>query len=219
MNWAGLRGNLPLVDHRELRAIPDVAETYRPDANDAPELFEHFNVAPQAITPQNAFLVQDMMRDVVRRGTGVRARRELGRSDLSGKTGTSNDRRDAWFGGFNADIAAVVWVGYDDDLPLGPREEGSRTALPIWIEFARIALKDVPEHQMPMPEGIVSVRIDRDTGCPARSGQANVTFEVFREGHVPDCQPLETIADPFNNAAGLDPDPEDETDEGAEPLF
>ena len=145
-----------------------------------------------------------MMRDVIQRGTGVRARRELGRSDLSGKTGTSNDRRDAWFGGFNADLAAVVWVGYDDSQPLGPREEGSRTALPIWIEFARIALKDAPEHQMSMPEGIVSVRINRKTGCPARAGQSNVVFEVFREDHVPDCEQFEEITDPFNNAAGID---------------
>ena len=213
----------PLAQEVRLEQMADVVETYRPDANDAPELFEHFNVAPQAITPQNAFLIQDMMRDVVRRGTGVRARRELGRSDLSGKTGTSNDRRDAWFGGFNADIAAVVWVGYDDDLPLGPREEGSRTALPIWIEFARAALRNVPEHQMPMPEGIVSVRIDRDTGCPARAGQANVMFEVFREGHVPDCERQHEITDPFNNAVGIDPvldeNAEEEADEGAEPLF
>ena len=213
----------PLAREVRLEQMADVVETYRPDANDAPELFEHFNVAPQAITPQNAFLIQDMMRDVVRRGTGVRARRELGRSDLSGKTGTSNDRRDAWFGGFNADIAAVVWVGYDDDLPLGPREEGSRTALPIWIEFARAALRNVPEHQMPMPEGIVSVRIDRDTGCPARAGQANVMFEVFREGHVPDCEGHHEITDPFNNAAGIDPvldeNAEEEADEDAEPLF
>ena len=111
------------------------------------------------------------MRDVIRRGTGRRAL-ALGRSDLSGKTGTSNDRRDAWFGGFNGDIASVVWVGYDDDLPLGPGEEGSRTALPIWIEFMRIALRGVPENQMPMPDGIVSVLIDRETGCPARAGQA-----------------------------------------------
>jgi len=95
-----------------LEQMADVVTTYRPNATAAPELFERLNIAPQAITPQNAFLVQDMMRDVVRRGTGVRARRELGRSDLSGKTGTSNDRRDAWFGGFNADLAAVVWVGY-----------------------------------------------------------------------------------------------------------
>ena len=199
-----------------LEQMADVVLSYRPNATDAPELYEGINLAPQAITPQNAFLIQDMMRDVVKRGTGVRARRELGRSDLSGKTGTSNDRRDAWFGGFNADIAAVVWVGYDDDLPLGPREEGSRTALPIWIEFARIALKDAPEHQMPMPEGIISVKIDRATGCPARSGQANVTFEVFRIGNVPDCERLEEITDPFNNAAGIDPDPEDVEEQGEE---
>jgi penicillin-binding protein 1A len=110
-------------------------------------------------------------------------------------------------------------VGYDDDLPLGPREEGSRTALPIWIEFVRIALRNVPEHQMPMPEGIVSVRIDRDTGCPARVGQANVMFEVFREDNVPDCEHLEEMSDPFNDAAGLDPDPEEESDEDSESLF
>jgi len=187
-----------------LEEIAGVIDSYRPTASDAPELFEHINAAPQVITPQNAYLVQDMMRDVIQRGTGVRARRELGRSDLSGKTGTSNDRRDAWFGGFNADLAAVVWVGYDDSQPLGPREEGSRTALPIWIEFARIALKDAPEHQMSMPEGIVSVRINRKTGCPARAGQSNVVFEVFREDHVPDCEQFEEITDPFNNAAGID---------------
>lgn len=206
-----------------LEQMADVVTTYRPNATDAPELFEGMNIAPQAITPQNAFLVQDMMRDVIRRGTGVRARRELGRSDLSGKTGTSNDRRDAWFGGFNADLAAVVWVGYDDSSSLGPREEGSRTALPIWIEFARIAFRGVPEHQMPMPEGIVTVKIDEETGCPARAGQANAIFEVFREGHVPDCEHFEDVTDPFNNAAGIDPEPEEveveDPDEASEPLF
>jgi len=203
-----------------LEQMADVVLSYQPDATDAPELFEGMNLAPQVITPQNAFLIQDMMRDVVRRGTGVRARRELGRSDLSGKTGTSNDRRDAWFGGFNADFAAVVWVGYDDDLPLGPREEGSRTALPIWIEFVRIALANMPEHQMAEPEGIVTVRIDRATGCPARFGQADTTFEVFRVGNVPDCEQLEEITDPFNDAAGIDPEPEEEDqDEEADSLF
>jgi len=202
-----------------LEQMADVVESYQQDATEAPELFEGMNLAPQAITPQNAFLVQDMMRDVVRRGTGVRARRALGRSDLSGKTGTSNDRRDAWFGGFNADIAAVVWVGYDDDLPLGPREEGSRTALPIWIEFVRIALENMPEHQMPKPDGIVSVRIDKATGCPARFGQADTTFEVFRVGNIPDCERLEEITDPFNNAAGIDPESEDNLDEETDSIF
>ena len=203
-----------------LEQMADVAMDYQPDASTAPELFAGVNVAPQAITKQNAFLVQDMMRDVIRRGTGRRAL-VLGRKDLSGKTGTSNDRRDAWFGGFNRDLAAIVWIGYDDDQPLGPGEEGSRTALPVWIDFARIALKGAPEHTMPMPEGIVSVLIDRDTGCPARAGQPNVIFEVFEEGRVPECEALDAVTDPFNNASGVDasPDEEDGEKDEDEPLF
>jgi penicillin-binding protein 1A len=191
----------------------------RPDASTAPELFDRINAAPRAITEQNAFLMQDMMRDVIRRGTGRRAM-AIGRRDLSGKTGTSNDFRDAWFAGFNSDLATVVWVGYDDDLPLGPGEEGSRTALPIWVEFMRAALDGAPEHQMAQPEGIVSVRIDRDTGCPARAGQANATFEFFREGHLPTCEAAEALQDIFNDTSGTDPLGEgDEDEDEAEPLF
>ncbi len=207
------------TEQMTLDEMADVALEYRPDATVAPELFENVNVAPQAISPQNAYIVQDMMRDVIRRGTGVRAN-ALGRRDLSGKTGTSNDRRDAWFGGFNGDLAAVVWVGYDDDLPLGPGEEGSRTALPIWVEFARIAFRGVPENQMRMPEGIVSQRIDRETGCPARAGQVNTTWEIFREGHVPECESVEDLPDIFNDASGIDAPPEEEEEEQeAESIF
>ena len=141
------------------------------------------------------------MRDVIRRGTGVRAR-VLGRTDLSGKTGTSNDRRDAWFAGFNADMVGVVWVGYDDDSALGPREEGSRTALPIWIEFVRIALKGVPNHRMDMPEGIVTVRISKTTGCPASAAHPpeDVMFEHFREDFVPVCEIDDVVPDIFNTS-------------------
>jgi len=208
------------VDEMTLEEMAEISTVYRPDATVSPELFADVKLAPEAISPQNAFLVQDMMRDVVRRGTGRRAM-ALGRTDLSGKTGTSNDRRDAWFGGFNGDLAAVVWVGYDDDLPLGPGEEGSRTALPIWVEFARIALKGVPEKEMPMPEGIVSVLIDRETGCPARANQRNVVFEVFREGHVPECDVIDEIPDIFNDASGVDPEPaeEAEAEDEEESLF
>jgi penicillin-binding protein 1A len=207
-----------LVAELTLDEMAEIATVYRPDATAAPELFEDVVLAPQAVSPQNIFLVQDMMRDVVRAGTGRRAM-ALGRNDLSGKTGTSNDRRDAWFGGFNADIAAIVWVGYDDDLPLGPGEEGSRTALPIWVEFARIALNGVPNNQMPMPDGIVTVRIDRETGCPARAGQANAIFEVFREGHVPVCEAIDDTPSIFNDASGIDPDPEEELGEDDESIF
>ena len=194
---------LELYEEMTLEEMADVALSYQPDAATAPNLFENVNAAPHTVSAQNTFLIQDMMRDVIRRGTGRRAR-ALGRTDLSGKTGTSNDRRDAWFGGFNGDLASVVWVGYDDDLPLGPGEEGSRTALPIWIEFVRIALQGVPNHQMPMPDGIVNRRIDRVDGCPARAGQANTMFEIFREGHVPECQSALDEPDIFNDTMGID---------------
>ena len=184
-----------------LEAMLDDTLSYRPDAATDPELFNSVNLAPRAISAQNAFLVSDMMRDVIRRGTGRRAL-ALGRRDLSGKTGTSNDQRDAWFGGFNADLASVVWVGYDDDTPLGPREEGSRTALPVWIDFSRFAFEGVPEHTLPMPDGIVSVRIDRETGCPARAGQTNAVFEVFEEGRIPECEVADAVPDVFNDASG-----------------
>ncbi len=204
-----------------LDQMAEIALDYKPDASLEPEMYADIKAAEQVISKQNAFLISDIMRDVVRRGTGVKAR-VLGRSDLSGKTGTSNDRRDAWFGGFNADLVAVVWVGFDDDLPLGPREEGSRTALPVWIDFARIALQGVPEHQLPMPEGIVSVLIDRETGCPARAGRSNVTFELFREGHVPECEVVDELPDVFNDLSGMDEISETENGQEEtteEPLF
>jgi len=201
-----------------LEIMFDNALEYRADAGTDPELFAQVNAAPRVISPQNAFLMQDMMRDVIRRGTGRRAL-VLGRKDLSGKTGTSNDFRDAWFAGFNSDLATVAWVGYDDDLPLGPGEEGSRTALPLWIEFMRIALRGVPEHQMPMPDGIVTVRIDSTTGCPARAGQSNAIFEMFRDGHVPTCDATEDLPDIFNNASGTDAAPDTDDAEATESLF
>ncbi len=182
-----------------LEQMAEVGVSYQPDAKAMPQLYADVNLAPRIISEQNAFLIQDMMRDVIRRGTGRRALK-LGRGDLSGKTGTSNDRRDAWFAGFNSDLSVVVWVGYDDDLPLGPGEEGSRTALPIWIDFARTAFKGLPENKMPMPEGIVTVRISRSTGCPADSTTdfSDVMFEVFREGRTPECESGDGLPDIFN---------------------
>jgi penicillin-binding protein 1A len=205
-------------DTGSLEFLFDNALEIRADEGTDPELFAQVNAAPPVISAQNAFLMQDMMRDVIRRGTGRRAL-ALGRKDLSGKTGTSNDFRDAWFAGFNSDLATVAWVGYDDDLPLGPGEEGSRTALPLWIDFMRIALRGVPENQMPMPVGIVSVRIDSTSGCPARAGQRNAIFEMFREGHVPTCTDAADLPDIFNDASGTDAVPTDEEPESDESLF
>ena len=105
----------------------------------------------------------DMMADVIKRGTGVRAR-SLGRSDIAGKTGTTNEAKDTWFNGFTPNLVATVWVGYDQERPLGEREEGARTALPIWIQFMREALKGVPDKRRPMPEGLVQLRVSSRTG-------------------------------------------------------
>lgn len=189
-----------------LEQMAEVGDTYQPDATVIPELFENVPLAPRIISEQNAYLIQDMMRDVILRGTGVRARRELGRSDLSGKTGTSNDRRDAWFAGFNNTMSSVAWVGYDNYDSLGPGEEGSRTALPIWIEFARRALSKVPEQRMAVPEGIVTVRISKTTGCPADSATigSDVMFESFRVGHVPECELADASPEIFNMDDDLD---------------
>src|SRR5205814_2350789 len=91
-------------------------------------------VAPRVISAQNAYLMSDMMADVIKRGTGRRAL-ALGRGDIAGKTGTTNEAKDTWFNGFTRNLVATVWVGFDQERPLGESEEGARTALPIWIQF------------------------------------------------------------------------------------
>ena len=94
--------------------------------------------------------------------------------------------------------AGLVLAACHHDVPLGPGEEGSRTALPVWVQFMQRALDGVPENQMPMPPGILRQRIDRETGCPARAGQRNTTFELFREGNVPVCEQLDEVPDILN---------------------
>ncbi len=140
--------------------------------------------APRAINAQNAYLMNDMMQDVVRRGTGARAYRELGRTDLRGKTGTTNNQRDAWFAGFNGDVVAATWVGFDEDNSLGNLEQGARTALPMWISFMREALDGMPSHAMERPPGIVDVRINPENGL-ATSTRGRSIFEKFRMEHIP----------------------------------
>jgi penicillin-binding protein 1A len=125
-----------------------------------------------------------ILRDIVRRGTGRRAK-VLKRNDLAGKTGTTNDQRDAWFSGFNADIATTAWVGFDDSHPLGDRETGARAALPMWINYMREALKGLPEKPLIQPEGIVTVRIDPESGLLAGADFPKAMFESFRKQYVP----------------------------------
>jgi len=143
--------------------------------------------APQAITPANAFVMTDIMLDVIQRGTAQRAK-ALGRSDLAGKTGTTSDRRDAWFVGFNGDVAAAAWIGFDQERTLGDNEEGGRTALPMWVSFMEEALRDRPENRLPEPPGVVRMWVNRSTGQPTTVGAGGALFEAFLEGHVPDAR-------------------------------
>jgi penicillin-binding protein 1A len=141
-------------------------------------------IAERVISPQNAYLMTDMMADVIKRGTGVRAR-SLGRSDIAGKTGTTNEAKDTWFNGFTPDLVATVWVGYDQERPLGGGEEGSRTALPIWIHFMREALKGVPDKRRPMPEGLVQLRVSSRTGTLVGAENPDGIMETFMADHLP----------------------------------
>jgi penicillin-binding protein 1A len=141
-------------------------------------------VAPRVISAQNAYLMADMMSDVIKRGTGRRAL-ALGRADIAGKTGTTNEARDTWFNGFTRNLVATVWVGFDQERPLGEAEEGARTALPIWIQFMREALKGVPEQTRPMPDGLVTLRISPQTGTLVSAENPDGIPEIFMANHLP----------------------------------
>jgi penicillin-binding protein 1A len=169
------------------RSIEDVIEgglNWRPTAAETPHFHRFPEVAPRVISAENAFLVYDMMRDVIQRGTGRRAR-DLGRTDIAGKTGTSNERRDAWFSGLNRRLVATAWVGFDEDRSLGGREEGGQTALPMWKYFMASALKGVPAAPVPQPPGLITARISPHDGRLAAAGDREAIFEYFRPGDLP----------------------------------
>lgn len=143
-----------------------------------------FYPAKQVISPQNAYVINSMLRDVVKYGTGRQAL-SLNRSDLAGKTGTTNDQLDAWFSGYTPDLVAISWVGFDNPATLGRYETGGRAALPMWIDFMRVALKDVPQHPFEPPVDMVTVRIDPKTGLLARPSDQNTIYETFPKDNVP----------------------------------
>lgn len=174
---------IPFYESAE--AMMTQALEWRPDYTEAPSFWSERNQADRIVSAQNAYIVYDMMRDVIRRGTGQRAK-ALGREDIGGKTGTSNDRRDAWFGGFNSQLVGVAWVGFDDDArTLGEGEEGGRTALPMWINLMDVALKGTAEAPLVQPPGIVSMRVSRNTGQLAGAGSPDAMFEIFIAGSEP----------------------------------
>jgi penicillin-binding protein 1A len=136
-------------------------------------------LAPQVIEVRNDYLITSLMKDVILRGTGSAAR-ALDRADLAGKTGSTNDHRDAWFVGFNGDLSTAVWVGFDDYSSLGHGEFGAKAALPIWMDFMGSALKDQPLSTLPMPPGISTVTINRQNGLPTSADDPNGMSEIFK---------------------------------------
>ncbi|KRE89842.1 penicillin-binding protein [Frateuria sp. Soil773] len=126
-------------------------------------------LAPQVIDVRNDYLITSLMKDVILRGTGFAAK-SLGRDDLAGKTGSTNDHRDAWFVGFNGDLSTAAWVGFDDFSSLGRGEFGAKAALPIWMDYMGKVLKDAPSSTLSMPPGISTVLINRQSGLPTSAG-------------------------------------------------
>jgi len=151
--------------------------------------------ALRVLSPQNAWIMNSLMRDVIKRGTGRRALR-LKRRDLAGKTGTTNDQQDAWFSGFNPKLVTITWVGFDQLGPLGRRETGAGAALPMWIDFMRVALDGVPQEILAQPDGLVTVRIDSESGMLASASQPGAVFETFRSQNVPRQSLVETSTSP-----------------------
>tara|TARA_B100000676_G_scaffold178831_1_gene175641 strand:- start:5297 stop:7744 length:2448 start_codon:yes stop_codon:yes gene_type:complete len=142
------------------------------------------SIAKRVITGENSWLISSMLRDVIKLGTGRRAK-VIGKKDLSGKTGTTNEQRDAWFSGYSSQVATTVWVGFDKVAPLGRRETGAKAALPIWVSFMTGALANLEDNVPERPNGLVVVRIDRKSGKLSSVGNPSSVFEVFREPNVP----------------------------------
>jgi len=156
----------------------------------------------RVLSPSTAYVVTSMMQTVVQRGTGRKAA-ELGRP-VAGKTGTTNDTHDAWFIGFTPDLLAGVWVGFDSERSLGPKQTGGRAAAPIWTDFMKHALEGRPVVDFPVPEDVVFAQVDRATGLRAVPG-SDTELEVFRRG-----------SEPQKYAAAPEPQ-EVDADVGAEP--
>ena len=140
--------------------------------------------ATQTIDPRNIYQMVSMMKDVVKYGTAKKAK-VLKRSDIAGKTGTTNDQKDAWFSGFNRDVVTISFLGFDDHSSLGKKEFGSTAALPMWIDYMKIALRGTPKSNMDEPEGLVSAKIDSKNGLLASPDSKNSIIEVFRKENVP----------------------------------
>ncbi|HYN54759.1 MAG TPA: PBP1A family penicillin-binding protein, partial [Methylotenera sp.] len=142
------------------------------------------NGAPHVIDARNAFIMTSMMQSVIRNGTAAKAM-QLGRTDLAGKTGTTNDHFDAWFAGYNTKQVAITWIGFDKPKSLGRSETGGTAALPIWIKYMATALRGVPNETIAMPDGISVIKIDPTTGTRADDDESGIVEYFYHENPPP----------------------------------
>ncbi|MCW2294655.1 penicillin-binding protein 1A [Pseudomonas sp. BIGb0408] len=161
--------------------------------------------AERILDERTAYIMTSMLQDVIKRGTGRRAM-ALGRTDLAGKTGTTNESKDSWFSGYNADYVTTVWAGFDQPESLGRNEYGGTVALPIWMSYMGAALKDKPNHSPAEPDGILTLRVDPHSGRAAAPGTPDAYFELFKSEDSP--PPMNEL-DPGMGAPGS-PLPADE---------
>jgi penicillin-binding protein 1A len=175
------QGEAPPSEMAQTAAAPDTllasADTSVPQAQ-APA------IAERIVDPRTTYILNSMLQDVIKRGTGRRAL-SLGRGDIAGKTGTTNESKDSWFSGYNADYVTTVWVGFDQPESLGRHEYGGTVALPIWMNFMGTALKDKPDHVQPEPAGLLTLRIDPLSGRAASPGTPDAFFELFKSEDTP----------------------------------
>ncbi|WP_407294732.1 penicillin-binding protein 1A [Stutzerimonas zhaodongensis] len=179
--------------------------------SDASETQQPHRFAEQVIDERTAYIMTSMLQDVIKRGTGRKAL-AMGRGDIAGKTGTTNESKDSWFSGYNADIVTTVWTGFDQPQSLGRHEYGGTVALPIWMRFMSAVLEGTPEHAPPEPDGILTLRIDPRSGRAAAPGTPDAYFEIFRSEDSPpemddEMVPGSTVPGsplPANEAAPID---------------
>lgn len=157
------------------RACPDVD---KPDSEQSP------THAKRIIDSRTVFIMDSILKDVIKKGTATKAL-SLKRSDIAGKTGTTNGPTDVWFSGYSPALATTTWMGFDGNQYLGKKEYGGSAALPIWIDYMQAALAGLPEKNYAQPDGLVTVRIDEKTGLRAKPGQPDALFEVFRSEDEP----------------------------------
>jgi penicillin-binding protein 1A len=208
-----------LTEEEQLEAIELNALDGAAEVSEATEVVEVEVVpryAPRVISAQNAYIMRSMMREVVQRGTAVRAK-ALGRKDIAGKTGTTNDQLDAWFSGYNDQVVTTSWVGFDNQRSMGNRETGGRAALPMWIEFMRKALEGRPENLQEQPEGMVTIRIDAESGERADLSTRKSLFEVFRVENAP--PELAVVRSTIDDSGGVIVNVPETEDEIVEDIF